>query len=205
MDIPLSALQHYVFCPRQCALIHLEQTWQENSHTAEGRLMHETVHAGGSRMRDGVKIVTDLELRSSRLGLHGRADVVEFHRDGEVWRPYPVEYKKGRPYKGTDADDVQLCAQALCIEEMLDVEIPEGALFYGEAKRRHVVTFDRAMRSRTGEVIAAVRAMLESGQTPPPLELPGCRSCSLNTWCMPKLFDGKAASVYVKSLCEGGS
>lgn len=201
MDIMLSALQHYAFCPRQCALIHLEQVWQENSHTALGRLMHETAHEGSRRMRDGVKVVTDLELHSSRLGLHGRADVVEFHRDGAGWKPYPVEYKKGRPHKGTDADDVQLCAQALCLEEMLDVSIPEGALFYGEARRRRVVVFDEVLRKRTEEVALAVRSLLESGVTPLPQELPWCNACSLNVWCMPELFD-ETASSYVRNLCE---
>lgn len=122
MEITLSAVQHYAFCPRQCALIHLEQIWQENSHTVLGRLMHETAHGGSHRMRDGVKVVTDLEVRSVRLGLHGRADVVEFHRGEAGWRPYPVEYKKGRPHAGSDADAVQLCAQALCLEEMLGAD-----------------------------------------------------------------------------------
>lgn len=201
MDIMLSALQHYAFCPRQCALIHLEQVWQENSHTALGRLMHETAHEGSRRMRDGVKVVTDLELRSSRLGLHGRADVVEFHRDGAGWKPYPVEYKKGRPHKGTDADEVQLCAQALCLEEMLRVSIPEGALFYGEARRRRAVVFDEALRTRTEEVALAVRSLLESGVTPLPQELPWCDACSLNSWCIPELFD-ETASSYVRNLCE---
>lgn len=151
-------------------------------------------------MRDGVKVVTDLELRSSRLGLHGKADVVEFRRDGAVWKPYPVEYKKGRPHKGTDADDVQLCAQALCLEEMLGVEILEGALFYGEARRRRVVVFDKALRERTMEVAHAVRTMLRSGQTPLPQKLPWCESCSLNIWCMPGLPERKA-SAYVQGLC----
>lgn len=150
MDIMLSALQHYAFCPRQCALIHLEQVWEDNEHTAEGTLMHENAHGEKSRMRNGVKIASDLELRSTRLGLRGRADVVEFHRARTMWTPYPVEYKKGHPHKGNDADAVQLCAQALCLEEMLDVQIQEGALFYGEARRRRVVQFDEHLRQRTG-------------------------------------------------------
>lgn len=202
MDIMLSALQHYAFCPRQCALIHIEQVWQENGHTAQGRLMHETVHGGSSRMRGGVKVATDLELRASHLGLHGRADVVEFHRDGAGWKPYPVEYKKGRPHAGVDADEVQLCAQALCLEEMLGVDIPEGALFYGEARRRRVIPFGEALRRRTKEVAHAVRAMLESGITPHPKELPWCSSCSLNSYCLTEMFDERASS-YVRKLCEG--
>lgn len=197
----LSALQHYAFCPRQCALIHLEQVWQENSHTALGRLMHETAHGGSSRMRDGVNVVTDLELRSVRLGLHGRADVVEFRRAEGRWMPYPVEYKKGRPHAGIEADAIQLCAQALCLEEMLGVDIAEGALFYGEARRRRVVTFDGTLRRRTEEIVHAVRELFASGGTPLPKMLPWCGSCSLNDWCLPEMFNQKASS-YVKTLCE---
>ncbi|MGN0009525.1 MAG: CRISPR-associated protein Cas4 [Desulfovibrionaceae bacterium] len=201
MDILLSALQHYAFCPRQCALIHLEQVWEENAHTAEGRLMHEQAHSGRSRLRDGVRIATDLELRSTRLGLHGKADVVEFHRVGAAWLPYPVEYKKGSPYKGTDADAVQLCAQAFCLEEMLGMPIEEGALFYGATRRRHEVRFDAALRQRTEEVATAVRAMLASGKTPRPRVLPWCMSCSLREWCLPEVT-GQTASDYLQQLCE---
>ncbi len=201
MDIMLSALQHYAFCPRQCALVHLEQVWEDNAHTAEGTLMHENAHSGKSRMRDGVKIATDLELRSTRLGLHGKADVVEFHRIGAVWVPYPVEYKKGHPYKGSDADKVQLCAQALCLEEMLGIQIKEGALFYGETRRRRVVQFDESLRHRTEDIVSAVRTMLESGKTPLPKAIPGCSSCSLKEWCLPELLN-YTASDYLQKLCE---
>ena len=203
MDVMLSALQHYAFCPRQCALIHVELAWEENAHTALGRLMHENAHEGTSRMRDGVKVVTDLELRCARLGLHGRADVVEFRRASGRWEPYPVEYKKGRPHAGSDADEVQLCGQALCLEEMLGTEIPEGALFYGEARRRRVVSFDAALRARTEEVARAVRALLESGETPPPRQLPWCDACSLNGCCLPGLT-ARRAGAYVRQLCGEG-
>ncbi len=202
MDIMLSALQHYVFCPRQCALIHLEQIWQENGLTAAGRLMHDTAHSRSSRMRDGVKIVADLELRSDRLGLHGRADIVEFHRSEIGWKPYPVEYKKGRLHKNNGADDVQLCAQALCLEEMLGVEISEGALFYGEARRRCTVRFDEALREYTKSIASAVRTLLESGRTPLPQKIPGCDSCSLCEWCLPELCENSAL-YYVQTVCEG--
>ena len=203
MDIMLSALQHYAFCPRQCALIHLELAWEENAHTALGRLMHENAHEGGSRMRDGVKVVTDLEVRCARLGLHGRADVVEFRRASGGWQPYPVEYKKGRPHAGSDADEVQLCGQALCLEEMLDTEIPEGALFYGEARRRRVVRFDASLRARTEEVARAVRALLQSGVTPPAVERPWCAACSLNGSCLPGL-PTRRAGAYIRQLCGEG-
>lgn len=204
MEIMLSALQHYAFCPRQCALIHLEQVWEENTHTIEGTMMHENAHGGKGRMRDGVKAATNLELHSIRLGLRGRADVVEFHRVETGWKPYPVEYKKGRPHKGSDADEVQLCAQALCIEEMLGVSIKEGALFYGEARRRYVVSFDNALRKRTEDVALAVRAMLEAGRTPLPQKLPWCAACSLKERCIPDLCS-HVASDYLRTLCEVSS
>lgn len=203
MDIMLSALQHYAFCPRQCGLIHLEQAWEDNGDTALGRLLHETAHSGSSRMRDGVKVVTDLELRCVRLGLHGRTDVVEFHRTGGAWQPYPVEYKKGRPGHSSGADQVQLCGQAICLEEMLGTEISEGALFYGEARRRQAVSFDAALRARTEEVIRAVRMMFESGRTPAPARQPACVSCSLHNCCLPELYS-EPASVYVSRLCGNG-
>lgn len=203
MDVMLSALQHYAFCPRRCALIYVEQVWEENAHTALGRLLHENAHEGGSRMRDGVKVVTDLELRCARLGLHGRADAVEFRRAPGGWRPYPVEYKKGRPQAHTDADEVQLCGQALCLEEMLGMAIPEGALFYGESRRRREVRFDEALRARTEAVVHAVRTLLEAGTTPPAEERPWCAACSLNEACLPQLRTGRAAA-YVRRLCEEG-
>ena len=199
-EVMLSALQHYAYCPRQCALIHLEQVWVENGHTMEGRVMHEHVHDSGSRMRDGIKIVTDLELRSERLGLCGRADVVEFHRCGKVWHPYPVEYKKGRPHRGCDADSVQLCGQALCLEEMLGVSIREGALYYGQTRRRITVEFTEERRRRTEEVARAVHELFARGMTPPPYERQGCEACSLQEECLPELSELKA-SYYVQTLC----
>ena len=198
--VMLSALQHYAYCPRQCALIHLEQVWAENGHTMEGQLMHKHVHDSGSRMRDDMKSVTDLELRSERLGLCGRADVVEFHRCGEVWQPYPVEYKKGRPHRGCDADRIQLCGQAFCLEEMLGVTIREGALYYGQMRRRITVEFTEALRRRTEEVARAVHELLEQGMTPPPQEGQACKACSLQEACLPGL-SGLKASDYVQKLC----
>ncbi len=197
----LSALQHYVFCPRQCALIHLEQVWLENGHTTEGRLLHETAHSSGSRMRDGVKVVTDLELKSGRLGLYGRADVVEFRRLNGVWVPYPVEYKKGRPHRGCNADEIQLCAQALCLEEMLNLSLSEGALFYGQTHRRKTVVFSSALRHATEGVAQAVHDLFRSGITPLPEEKPGCEACSLKEYCLPELADTNAVR-YVRELCE---
>jgi len=203
--IPISALQHYLYCPRQCALIHLEQLWTENAYTAEGRQLHEKAHGNAAESRGDCKIVTGLLLSSRALGLTGQADVVEFHRRDGLWRPYPVEYKRGRP-KSSDADRIQLCAQALCLEEMLDVSISEGALFYGKIRRRQVVSLDEALREETRNTAEAVHNLLRQGATPPPppLEIAKgiCPSCSLCDACMP-LAPRKSAVGYLKSVLEG--
>lgn len=196
----LSALQHYAICPRQCALIHMEQIWAENGLTAAGRLLHESVHSEGSRMRDGIRIVTDLELRSSRLGLRGRADAVEFHREGRKWRPFPVEYKKGRPHRDCLADSIQLCGQALCLEEMFGMEIAEGALFYGTPHRRKAILFTPELRERTEATVEAVRALLAGGHLPPARRTAICPSCSLEEQCMPDA--PLTVSAYLDGLCE---
>jgi CRISPR-associated exonuclease Cas4 len=181
--IPLSALQHYLFCPRQCALIHIEQAWAENAATAEGHLLHERVDAGGAERRAGVRIERGVALRSLALGVAGRADVVEYH--GRPPRPYPVEYKRGKP-KPHRADEVQLCAQAMCLEEMSGMDVPEGALFYGESRRRTAVAFDEALRALTADIARHVRAMIAKQVTPPPVLIPGCRNCSLHDACCPE-------------------
>ena len=180
---PLSALQHLAYCPRQCALIHLEQAWAENLWTAEGRVLHERVDEIGSETRGDLRIARGLALASRRLGLSGRADVVEFRRrpDG-VWQPFPVEYKRGRP-KSHDADRVQLCAQALCLEEMLAVTVPEGALFYGQPRRREAVNFDEPLRERTETLAAGLTRLLAEGRIPPPADDERCTRCSLAEIC----------------------
>jgi CRISPR-associated exonuclease Cas4 len=184
--IQLSALQHMVFCERQCALIHIEQTWTESGRTAEGRIMHERVHNESRESRGNVRIEYGVALRSLRLGLIGKADVVEFHRqpDGS-WLPFPVEYKRGKP-KADDCDKVQLCAQAMCLEEMLSVPIPEGALFYGQTRRRLDVVFDDALRGKTEETARRAHELIDSGQTPKPVYTKRCESCSLVAECLPK-------------------
>lgn len=188
--IPLSALQHYLYCPRQCALIHLEQQWAENRQTAEGRLLHQRADLPKTQQRHGVRTVTAMPLLSLEQGITGKADVVEFHRDvanGEE-RAFPVEYKCGRP-KAHQADEVQLCAQALCLEAMLNKPVPTGALFYGQTRRRKDVAFDPALRQLTRETIAATRAMLASGQTPTArYEARRCDACSLLDLCQPHLL-----------------
>lgn len=199
--VMLSALQHYLFCPRQCALIHVEGVWSENYLTSSGRRMHERVDSGQRETRRGVHTAASLRLLSNRLNIMGVADSVEFHlvesscdehgtqraarlpdHDG-YWRPVPVEYKRGKP-KAHRADEVQLCAQALCLEEMLGVTIPEGALFYGEPRRRTVVVFDDELRRLTEDTSRAVRSLITSGMTPPVVRTKGCETCSLKAYCM---------------------
>jgi CRISPR-associated exonuclease Cas4 len=188
--IPLSALQHHLFCPRQCALIHVERLWAENALTAEGRLAHEAVHVPKGERRKGVKVVTSIPLRSTALGLAGVADAVELHAaPGGGLVPFPVEHKRGRP-KAHRADEVQLCAQALCLEEMLGVPVPAGALFYGKTRRRQDVAFDPELRALTVRAAAEVRALVASGRTPPARYDPArCDSCSLIEICRPKALE----------------
>ena len=180
--IPLSALQHHLFCPRQCALIHVEQQWAEDAATADGRILHEKVDAGRPESRPGVRIARGLAIRSLALGVSGKADVVEFH--GRPPQPFPVEYKRGKP-KSHRADEVQLCAQAICLEEMFGQPVPEGALFYGVTRRRLLVSIDADLRALTARVAAEARANILAGHTPPPVLTPACRRCSLVDICQP--------------------
>ncbi len=195
--IPLSALQHLLFCERQCALIHIEQVWQENLFTAQGRILHERADSGIIESRRDLRIESGVPLRSLRLGLIGKADVVEFHRvgigEGTLWRPFPVEYKRGQPKKD-NWDRVQLCAQAICLEEMLLVEVPEGALFYGKNRRRQEVRIDEELRRETEQAAARLHELVRSGKTPLARYEKKCKSCSLMTLCMPKVA-GAAKSV----------
>ncbi len=199
--VPLSALQHYAYCPRQCALIHLEQIWEENSHTAEGRLMHKHAHSGESTARGQVRLVTDLPLRSLRLGVSGKAHVVEFRLCGGAWRPYPVEYKKGSPHGHAEADAVQVCAQALCLEEMLKTSIPEAAIFYGAQRRRSIVPLTEELRRKSADIALAVHELFRSGKTPLPENRGHCAACSLQNACMPAAVEKSArASRYLEAL-----
>ena len=184
--IPLSALQHAVYCLRQAALIHIERAWEDNRFTAEGHVLHAVADKGGRRLARGVRRVMALPLASKRLGIAGGADVVEFHPRGDgADVPYPLEYKRGKP-KLHRADEVQLCAQALCLEEMTGVAVPEGALFYAETKRRIVVPFDSELRRLTEETAAAMAEVFASGVTPPPTaRRERCRACSLLELCRP--------------------
>ena len=184
--IPLSALQHMLFCPRQCALIHVERQWAENRFTAEGRVLHDRTDKAGTERRNGVSTVTAMPIRSGRLRVAGIADVVELHGPKARPQPYPVEYKRGRA-KAHRADEVQLCAQAICLEEMFAAEVAEGALYYGQARRRHAVAFDAELRSLTARVARETRDLLAAGRTPPPVYEPKrCDTCSLIDICQPK-------------------
>jgi CRISPR-associated exonuclease Cas4 len=195
--LPISALQHLFFCERQCALIHIEQVWAENLFTAEGRIMHERVHTEDWESRGNVRIEYSMSLRSLRLGLIGKADVVEFHRkpvlqkaESLVWVPFPVEYKRGKPKKD-NCDKVQICAQALCLEEMLGVDVPNGALFYGKKRRRTDVVFDEALRQQTEDTAIRLHELIASGRTPKPVYMKKCDSCSLAKICLPKTIERK--------------
>lgn len=196
--LPLSALQHLAFCERQWALIHLEQQWAESRLTAEGRQMHERAHEGPDETRDGIRICRGLRLRCLRLGLVGVADVVEFHPpSGGPARPYPIEYKRGKPKPGR-WDEVQLCAQALCLEEMLTVPVPEGAIFYGQPRRRMEVRFDSSLRAETERLALRLHELQNAAVTPPAVFAAHCKKCSLQDVCLPKKTANADASAYVQ-------
>jgi CRISPR-associated exonuclease Cas4 len=188
--IPLSALNHFIFCERRCALVHIEQAWVENRFTAEGRVMHERVDRGDRAERGQVRVEYGMPLRSRLLGISGKADVVEFHlRDGQ-WKHFPVEYKRGKPKKN-DSDKVQLCAQALCLEEMLGQQVENGALFYGKTRRRLNVAFDGDLRRVTNETAEKIHALIDSGITPLARYEKKCDGCSFLNLCLPKAIGKK--------------
>lgn len=194
-SVPISALQHFLYCPRQCALIHLEQIWTENVQTSEGRLMHERTDQQSAGLRRGIRTVTAMPISNSVLGIHGVADVVEFAGATQPATAMPVEYKRGRAKKHR-ADEVQLCAQALCLEHMLNQHIASGALYYGAVRRRQEVVFDAELRRLTEQTIHAVRQLLESGKTPPATyAAERCDRCSLLTDCRPDAMDRKRSVV----------
>ena len=179
VEVLISAIEHYSYCPRQCALIHVDQTYDENLYTIRGKLMHERVDSGDDAPIRGVETQRGIPLWSDRYGVRGKADAVEWH-DGV---PYPVEYKVGRR-KGAHTD-AQLCAQALCLEEMLGVAIPRGAIYYGTTRKRHEVVFDAALRARTLALVEAIRSMLIAQQLPDAPDDARCPNCSLVQACLP--------------------
>jgi CRISPR-associated exonuclease Cas4 len=187
--LPLSGLQHLIYCERQFALIHVEQIWAENALTISGTQLHERADLPGQSFGADVRVARALGLRSDRLRLIGKADVVEFHReqgpDGrELWRPFPVEYKRGRPKPG-GADEVQLCAQAVCLEEMLGLDVPRGALYYGTTRRRKPVEFTAGLRGRVEEAARRCHELFEARVTPRVARDKRCERCSLLEICLP--------------------
>ena len=199
--LPLSALQHWLYCPRQCALIHLEQVWAENKFTAEGQMLHKKAHDGPDESKAGVRITRGMPVRSFVLGISGQCDVVEFQEvpPGAI---VPVEYKRGKP-KSHRADEVQLCAQAMCLEEMLRVEIPGGCLYYGEKRRRTQIEFDPVLRQLVTDTAAALHAMIDARATPlAEYESRRCDACSLIDLCQPKAlrFKRGAAAWFASAL-----
>lgn len=192
--VPLSALQHWCYCPRQCALIHVEQVFADNLHTLRGQAVHKQVDQPGVEMRAGLRVERALPVWNDRIGLIGKADIVEFEVDGT---PYPVEYKHGSRSKAAwiaACDDLQLAAQALCLEEMTGKPVPAGALYYATSKRRREVIVTPALRERVAEAAAAVRALIEAGALPPAVNDARCRNCSLIELCQPVLRDTGAAN-----------
>ena len=216
--LPLSGLQHLTFCERRWALVHIEQLWEENRFTAEGELAHERAHSGEVESRPGVLIRRALPLHSFRLGLSGQADVVEFHPSANsgvriegrtgFWQPYPIEYKRRRAAAGTSAYKVQLCAQALCLEEMLGQEVTEGAIYDGTARRRQPVAFTTDLKAAVEAAAMRMRELFRAGRTPPPVLTNGCMKCSLLERCQPRAISRARpvarylASEFLKAVGE---
>ena len=204
--LALSGLQHFAFCRRQWALIHIEQQWAENVRTVEGDLFHRRAHDGDAfESRGDLLIARGLRVSSERLNVTGICDVVEFHRSAEGielagregrWSVYPVEYKKGAP-KENDADRLQLCGQAMCLEEMLLCEIPEGSLFYGESRRRERVPFTGELRAKVEAMLAEMGQYYARGHTPTARPGKGCNACSLKELCLPRLRRLPAVRSYL--------
>lgn len=209
--LALSGLQHFTFCPRQWALIHIEDQWVENYHTVDGQIMHEHVHdAALSESRGDLLIVRGLAIHSSELGVSGQCDAVEFYRDSGgvplqshegTWLPYPVEYKRGKP-KEHQADEAQLCAQAMCLEEMLCCSVPVGALYYGELRRRTAVSFTAELRKQVQDSIAEMHRLYHRRSTPQVKVSKACNACSLKELCMPKLMRRTKVADYLAAAMK---
>ena len=200
----ISGIQHYDFCSRQWALIYIEEQWNENYLTTSGRILHEKVHSGGApEKRDDIIIFRSLKVSSSRLGISGECDVVEFHRSengitligyDDLWVPYPIEYKRGKT-KIEDCDRLQLCAQAVCLEEMLCCRIDSGALYYGETRRRESILFSDELRSKLEVIIETMHSLFSKQYTPKVKNNKKCISCSIKDVCLPKLLDTQKNNV----------
>lgn len=210
--LQLSGLQHFAFCRRQWALIHIENQWAENFRTVDGHLMHERVHDQEFRESRGDRLtVRGLAIHSAQLGISGQCDAVEFQRDPDgislrdregLWQPYPVEYKRGKPKEG-NADELQLCAQAMCLEEMLCCTVPEGALYYGEPRRRTVVQFTPELRQQVRDSLTEMHQLYQRRYTPKVKPSKACSACSLKDLCLPKLMSRKKVADYLSAAMEG--
>lgn len=209
--LQLSGLQHFSFCRRQWALIHIENQWAENYRTVDGALMHERAHDRSlEESRGDLLIQRGVSVYSAELGVSGQCDILEYrwgtegiplpNRDG-LWQPYPVEYKRGKPKDG-DADALQLCGQAMCLEHMLCCDIPEGALYYGEIRRREQVAFTPALRSQVKELLLQMHELYRRGYTPKVKPTKSCNACSLKDLCLPRLLKSRSVSAYLKSAME---
>lgn len=209
--LQLSGIQRFSFCRRQWALIHLEQQWAENLRTVEGNILHERAHDEGfDEKRGDLLTVRGLHIQSPSLGVSGSCDVVEFFRDENgvalsgrqgLWRPYPVEYKHGVS-KEIDADRLQLCAQAMCLEEMLCCTIPEGALFYAQTRRRERVALTEELREQVRTILLAMRDLQKRGYTPKVKTGPHCNACAMKELCLPRLCRSVSAKAYLKTALE---
>ncbi len=205
--LPLSALQHLVFCERRAALVHVERIWDDNRFTADGRNRHESTDKAEAVKRGDLVTARGVPLRSLRLGLSGKADVVEFHRircgssengaklpgQSGNWLPYPVEHKRGK-LRREEGYEIQVCAQALCLEEMLDLTVPEGAVFYAKTARRLEVKFSSALREGTERAAERLHELLGSGETPPARPDSRCGRCSLRPHCLPDVTGGASTA-----------
>lgn len=213
----LSGIQHMAFCERQWALIHIEQVWTENTRTLEGKFLHEKADDPfKNETRNDLRIVRAMPIVSFKLGLRGMADVVEFRKVENLpegiavkldkrkgwWQPFPVEYKRGRP-KPDDRDAVQLCAQAICLEEMLKISIDCGFLFYGQTKHREQIEFNRELRTRVEELAGKMQRMFSDGKTPKAQKGKHCSLCSLSEQCQPNLtIHHHSVEAYLKRMLD---
>ncbi|MCS7001051.1 MAG: CRISPR-associated protein Cas4 [Bacteroidota bacterium] len=197
--LPINLLQHYVFCPRQCGLIAVECLWRENALTIGGKLLHEHVDRADTEWSGDVERISGLRIHSYRYGLTGKCDLVERRHTPHGIVVTPIEYKAGEP-KPDLSDSIQLCAQALCLEEMMHCTIPQGMFFYGKIRRRVALELTDELRQRTIETITAVRQMVDSFTVPPAEYAPKCRSCSLVDLCQPKAANRQRVQSYLCSL-----
>lgn len=209
--LQLSGIQHFAFCRRQWALIHIEHQWAENYRTIDGSILHQNAHDTQFQESRGDRLITrGVSIYSGELGVSGQCDVLEYHRgstgiplpgrDG-LWQPYPVEYKRGRPREDT-GDVLQLCGQAMCLEAMLCCDIPEGALYYGETRRRERIAFTPELRSQVRELLAQMHDLYRRGYTPKVKPTKSCNACSMKELCLPRLMKNRSVSAYLKAAVE---